>query len=325
MTNELHVIFGTGPLGHSVMNELVKRGKQVRIVNRSGKMQDLPKSVEIKAADAYDVDQARAVAKGATVIYNCAAPAYSAKVWETDLPKLWGNILGAAISSKAKLVIGDNLYMYDNVAGPIHEGLPHSAITRKGKVRASVTEMMLDAHQEGNVQVTFGRGSDFFGPYATEQSQLGSRVFPALLKGKAVSMIGNIDMPHTLTYIEDFGKALVILGDHDEAFGQVWHVPNAATKTKREVLEIAARLANKPLKVSIMGSIMLRIGGLFIPAAREVPEMLYQYNQPYIVDSSKFIKAFGESATPLEESLRETIDWYRKLLSSPQPSRLQTT
>lgn len=323
MTNELHVIFGTGPLGRSVMNELLSRGKQVRMVSRSGKMQDVPEGVDVRAADAYDLEQAQVATNNASVIYNCAAPSYSAKAWETDLPKLWGNILEAAASAKAKLVIGDNLYMYDNVNGLIHEGLPHSAITRKGKARAKVVEAMLKAHQEGKAQVTFGRGSDFFGPYATEQSHLGSRVFPALLKGKAVSMIGNIDVPHTLTYTKDFGKALVILGEHDEAFGQAWHVPNAPTKTKGEVLESAARLANKPLKVSMMGPMMLRIGGLFVPAAREVPEMLYQYNQPYSVDSSKFVKAFGDSATPLEQALTQTIAWYAKQAPSNQPGNLQ--
>jgi nucleoside-diphosphate-sugar epimerase len=323
MINKLHVIFGTGPLGRSVMNELLGRGKQVRMVSRSGKMQDVPKQVEVRAADAYDLEQARVATKNASVIYNCAAPSYSAKAWETDLPKLWGNILEAAISTKAKLVIGDNLYMYDQAAGDIHENRPYESTTRKGQARSKVAEAMLKAHREGKAQVTFGRGSSFFGPYASEQSQLGSRVFPALLKGKAVSMIGNIDVPHTLTYIGDFGKALVILGEHDEAFGQAWHVPNAPTKTKREVLELAARLANKPLKVSTMGPIMLRIGGLFVPAAREVPEMLYQYNQPYIVDSSKFVKALGDSATPLEQALTQTIAWYAKQAPSNQPGNLQ--
>lgn len=312
---ELQVIFGTGPLGYSVMNELLRRGKQVRMVNRSGKMQNLPKGVEIKAADAYDKTQARAVAQDASVIYNCAAPAYSAKVWERDLPKLWGNILEAASAANARLVIGDNLYMYDNVNGLIHESLPHSATTRKGRSRASVAEVMLKAHHNGQAQVTFGRASDFFGPYATVQSQLGSRVFPALLKGKPVSMIGNLDLPHTFTYIEDFGKALVVLGEHEEAFGKAWHVPNAATKTKREVLELAARLAGQPLNINIMGPTMLRIGGLFVPAAREVFEMLYQFNQPYIVDSSKFVNTFGLSATPLEQALKQTLAWYTQTYS----------
>jgi nucleoside-diphosphate-sugar epimerase len=324
MTNELHVIFGTGPLGRSVMNELLRRGKQVRMVSRSGKMEDVPEGVDVRAANAYDLEQARVAAKHASVIYNCAAPSYSAKAWETDLPELWRNILGAAISTQAKLVIGDNLYMYDQAAGDIHENRPYESTTRKGQARGKVAEAMLKAHHEGKVQVTFGRGSDFFGPYANEQSQFGSRVFPALLKGKAVSMIGNIDVPHTLTYIEDFGKALVVLGEHDEAFGQAWHVPNAPTKTKREVLELAARLANKPLEVSIMSPLMLRLGGLFVPAAREVPEMLYQYNQPYLVDSSKFVKAFGDSATSLEQALTQTISWYARQAQPHQLNRLQT-
>ncbi|WP_276957080.1 NmrA family NAD(P)-binding protein, partial [Allomeiothermus silvanus] len=89
MAKELHVVFGTGPLGRSVMWELIKRGKKVRMVNRSGRMTDLPAGVEVVAADVYDPAQSRAAADGAVVIYNCVAPAYSGAAWETDLPRMW--------------------------------------------------------------------------------------------------------------------------------------------------------------------------------------------------------------------------------------------
>jgi nucleoside-diphosphate-sugar epimerase len=312
MTQELHVIFGTGPLGRSVMKELLRRGQAVRMVSRTGRMADSPEEVEIIAVDARDPRQVVTAARGAAVVYNCLAPAYTAVAWETELPKLWGNLMEAAAGGGAKLVIGDNLYIYDQAPGPIREDRPMSATTRKGRARIKAVEQMLEAHRAGRVRVTFGRGSDFFGPYATEQSHLGSRVFPALLTGRTVRMIHRLDLSHTFTYIEDFGRALVTLGEHDLALGQVWHVPNPPTQTPGEVLELAARLAAKPLKVEVLQPWMLNLVGLAVPVVREAAEMRYQYQKPYVVDSSKFERAFGIKATPMEAALAKTLEFYRQ-------------
>lgn len=313
------VIFGTGPLGRSVMEALVGQGQQVRMVSRSGRMEDVPAGVEVLAADVYDLEQAKAAARGAGVVYNCAAPAYSGAAWETDLPRMWGNILEAAASG-AKLVIGDNLYIYDQAPGPIREDRPLQATTRKGRARIRVVQAMLEAHAQGRVQVTLGRGADFFGPYATQQSHLGSRVFPALLEGKPVQMLHRLDIPHTFTYIEDFGKALVTLGQREEALGQAWHVPNAPTQTPGEVLELAAKLAGQPLRIQSVQPWMLQALGLLVPVMREVGEMRYQFQQPYQVDSSKFEQTFGVRATPTDVALRRTLEFFRAQADS-KPAR----
>jgi nucleoside-diphosphate-sugar epimerase len=322
------VIFGTGPLGRATMNELVKRGEHVRMINRSGRLEQAPKNVEIIATDASNLESAIQASRGASVIFNCVGTAYTSQAWETQMPVLWNNILQAATSSKAKLVIGDNLYVYDQVGtntpeNRIHENLPHSSTARKGRARIRVVESMLEAHRSGLVQVTFARGSDFFGPYASDQSQLGNRVFPALLAGKAAQLIGNPDLPHTLTFIEDFGRAMVMIADHDQAFGRAWHVPNAPTQTRREVLEVAARMVDQPLRLQSMNALMLRGLGLFVPILREVGEMIYQFDKPYIVDSSQFVAQFGDIHTPLEVALEQTIAWFADRQGNPR-ANLQT-
>jgi nucleoside-diphosphate-sugar epimerase len=319
----LAVIFGTGPLGRATMNELVKRGEQVRMINRSGTLEHVPKHVEIVAADASNLESAIQASRGASVIFNCVGTAYTSQAWETQMPVLWNNILQAATSSNAKLVIGDNLYVYDQVGTGIHENLPHSSTTRKGRARIRAVETMLEAHRSGRAQVTFARGSDFFGPYASEQSQLGNRVFPALMTGKAAQLIGNPDLPHTLTFIEDFGRAMVMLSDHEQAFGRAWHVPNAPTKTRREVLEVAAKMVNQPLRIQSMNALMLRGLGLFVPILREVGEMMYQFDKPYIVDSSQFVEQFSDIHTPLEVALEQTIAWFADRQRNPRAT-LQT-
>jgi nucleoside-diphosphate-sugar epimerase len=303
-----HIIFGTGPLGISVMEALIERGESVRMVNRSGKA-DVPASVEIVKGDAYNPQETCELCKGATVVYQCAQPPYHE--WVEKFPPLQSSILEGAAANNAKLVIGDNLYMYGYVQGKIHEELPYSAHTRKGKTRAQMAKVALQAHQDGKVRVTIGRGSDFFGE-GVLGSMMGERVFPNLLQGKSASLVGNIDLPHTYTYIKDFGKALAILGERDEALGQVWHVPNAETLTTREFVTIAFELAGLPPKMSGMGKFMMRIGGLFIPEARETVEMMYEFEKPFIVDDSKFKKVFGDISTPIRESLQKTLVWYRQ-------------
>ena len=220
------------------------------------------------------------------------------------------SLIEGVIPSGAKLVFGDNVYMYGEVEGPISETLPYAAATRKGRVRATVAEMLLQAHREGKLRTTIGRAADFFGPQVLD-STLGDRVFYPALAGKTASAIGNIDLAHTYTFINDFGKALVILGAHSEALGQTWHVPNAPTISTRQFLNLVFEELNQAPKMSGMGRTMMRIGGLFVPGARETVEMMYEFEKPFVVDSAKFEQAFGLAATPHREAIRQTLEWYR--------------
>ena len=314
MTNEnkLHVIFGTGPLGMAVMRALTAKGETVRMVNRSGKA-NVPVSVSVLAADVYNLESAREACKGAKVVYQCAQPPYHE--WVQKFPPLQANILEAVASAGAKLIIGENLYMYGEVLNrPLTEDLPAVAITRKGRIRAQMAEAVLAAHKNGKVQIAIGRGSDFFGPGVLD-SAMGERALLPALQGKTASLVGNIDLPHTYTFINDFGKALVTLGERDEALGQIWHVPNAETLTTRQFMTIAFEEIGKPPKMSGMGKLMMSIGGIFVIGARETVEMMYEFEKPFIVDSSKFERTFGVSATPHREAIRQTIEWYRKHFS----------
>ncbi|HLF03357.1 MAG TPA: NAD-dependent epimerase/dehydratase family protein [Anaerolineales bacterium] len=308
--SEFHVVFGAGPLGQSVARELVQRGKLVRMVNRSGKAPlGLPANVSVIAADVYNRDAARAAARGAAVVYQCTNAPYDK--WPEMFPPLQANITEAAISANATLVVADNLYAYGDVNGPLHEGLPYAAHTRKGRTRAQMAEAVLTAHNTGKVRVAIARGSDFYGPGVLE-SAAGDRMFGRALQGKAAEVLDNIDAPHTYTFIDDFGKALVVLGEREAALGQIWHASNAETVTTRQFVAMVYEELGQPPKVAVMGRAMLWIGGLFIPAAREIVEMMYEFEKPFVVDSNKFERAFGIKGTPLREAVRQTVAWYQQ-------------
>lgn len=306
-----HVVLGTGAIGRAIMDELVKRGETVRMVNRSGKMDEVPAGVEVMASDLYDQTKVKEVTRGAAVVYQSAQPNYFE--WPTKFPPLQKSIIDGLTGSDAKLVLVENLYMYGESNGvPMTEDMPHNAHTRKGKTRSEMSNAAFAAHREGKLRVTAGRGSDFFGAWGLPTAAMGERTFYPMLNGKAANLVGNIDAPHTHTYIADFGKALVILGERSEADGQAWHVPNDNPRvTQREMAKmIAAEMGIAP-KMSAMGKTMMWIGGLFIPEAKESVEMMYEFEQPFIVDSSKFENTFGMKATPMKEAIKETVAWYK--------------
>jgi nucleoside-diphosphate-sugar epimerase len=306
-----HVVLGTGAIGRAVMNELVKRGESVRMVSRTGKMDEAPAGVEVVAADLYNSAEVKKVTHGAKVVYQSAQPRYFE--WTTKFMPLQSAIIDGLTGSGAKLVLVENLYMYGESNGkPMTEDFSHNAHTRKGKARSELSKAAFEAHRAGKVRVTAGRGSDFFGPWGLNTATMGERTFYPMIAGKAAGLVGNIDVPHTHTHIPDFGKALVILGEHPEADGQAWHVPNDNPHiSQREMAKMIADELGMPLKVSAMGKTMMAIGGLFIPEAKESVEMMYEFEKPFIVDSGKFEKTFGMKATPMKEAIKETVTWYK--------------
>src|SRR5918994_4537813 len=237
--DSLHVVLGTGPLGLAVARFLVTRGDRVRVVNRSGRA-DLPGSVDILAADVTEVGEAKRACYGATVIYHCANPPYAR--WPELHPPLMDSIIEGATAAGARLVFGDNLYAYGPVDGPLTEDLPYRATGPNGRTRARIAETLLRAHETGRVRAVIGRGSDFFGPHA-RLSTVGDRVFVRALAGRPAQVLGDPDVPHTVTYIDDFGRALVTLGEREGAQGQVWHVPCPETVTMRRFVEMVFEAA----------------------------------------------------------------------------------
>lgn len=307
--SELHVIFGTGPVGLAVMDELLARGKQVRLVNRSGRA-TAPAGVQVVAGDATDPIFTRQVCTGATVVYQCSNPPYTE--WVERFPPLQAGVLEGAAAAGATLVSMENLYMYGATGGkPLVESLPYAAQTRKGKVRAAMAEALLSAHQQGKVRVVIGRAADFYGP-RVRVSAMGERIFPTALAGKAVQVLGNPNLPHTYTYMPDIGKALVSLGAAEQALGQVWHIPSASTVTTRQFIHMVGEAIGKPVKIQTAPKLVLRLLGLFNADVREVLEMIYQFEEPFVVDGGKFTQAFGHQATALPAAIQATVDWWRQ-------------
>ena len=307
--NRTHVIFGTGPVGLALVDELVAKGHQVRVVNRSGTAQ-VPAHVEQTAGDVADPDFALSAASGAGVVYQLLSPPYHR--WPEEFPTLQRGVVAAARAADARLVSFENLYMYGDTHGqPIDEKTLMEPHTRKGKVRLEMAGELSDLSDRGDLELATARASSYFGPRATWQSPLGERVIGRALEGKSAQVVGDPGTKHSYTYLTDLSRVLATLGTDDRAVGEVWHVPNAPARSTTEVVSMIADELDQEIKVSAAPELMLRMMGIFNPTVRELNEMLYEFKSDFVTDGQKFTERFGLKATPLDQSLAKTVEWWR--------------
>ena len=305
----LRVVLGaSGGTGRAIVDELVRQGRRVRAVSR-GEVAGLAAGVEQVRADMYVPAEAAAAVAGASVVYHAAQPAYDK--WDGNFERLNASIGDAAAATGARLVFADNLYMYGPGSSPMRETTPQRATDRKGALRIRLAADLLARHERGELEVAIGRSSDYFGPHG-ENTGAGERVFGAMIAGKAVAAVGSIDQERSFSYLPDLARAMVVLGDRDEAAGHAWHLPVTDPLTVRSFLERACAVAGVPAKIRVDSPFMLKVVGLFVPMAREVGVVMYQWTGPFISDWSAFEAAFGPfERTPLDEALATTIDWWR--------------
>jgi nucleoside-diphosphate-sugar epimerase len=307
--HSLHVVFGaTGAIGAAVVDELLRASRSVRAVSRSGRA---PNGAQGVAADAADPKEAAAAAAGAAVLYHCANPPYIK--WPELFPVLTRSILDAAESSGAKLVFADNLYAYGPVDGPLREDLPAIARGPKGRIRVEMAAQLLDAHRDGRARITIGRASDYYGPHGTG-SVAGETLFGRILAGRKPWWTGRLDQPHTFHFLPDIARGLLVLADHEEADGQVWHLPAAEPVTAQRFFDTVAEASGRtvPAQASVTGPALLAVAGMFSPLLREMRETTYQFRAPFVIDSTKFGAAFGRlEPTQHREAVEQTVKWYR--------------
>lgn len=303
-----HVVIGAGPVGWTTAAMLADAGDDVRVITRNGAGPLHPRIERIRA-DAADPAALLRAAAGAVVIFNAASPPY--RRWASDWPPLAASVLSVAEATGAVLVTVSNLYAYGPTDHAMTESNALAATSIKGRVRAQVWRDVLAAHDAGRVRVTELRSSDYFGPRVLT-SQLGDRIVPKVLAGKPVSVIGDPDAPHSWTYVTDVARALVALGRDERAWGRAWHAPTNAPMSPRQVVDALSEAANgERVKVRAISPLVLKALGIFVPDVRELAEIRYQFDAPFVVDSTAAQATFGLEPTLMDTALRETIAWYR--------------
>jgi nucleoside-diphosphate-sugar epimerase len=305
----LHTILGiNGPIGKGLATELKNRGQQVRGISRRPFHGDW----EYVTADVLNLQQLTAATEGSDVIYLCVGLKYDINIWSRDWQTVMSNCINASLANNAKLVFIDNVYMYGLVEGEMTETTPSKPNSKKGVVRMHIADMLLDAFANKGLKGCIGRAADFYGPDCAN-SFVNMLVFEKFAKQKSANWLGKDDVVHSFTFTNDIFKSLATLGMDDRSNGQIWHLPTKENPlTGKQMIALAAQEMGVPAKHSNLGNFMVWVGGLFNPLVKESKEMMYQNNNPYIFDSSKYQHTFGDVIpTTYQEGVKATAKFYK--------------
>jgi nucleoside-diphosphate-sugar epimerase len=306
-TLELHVVFGSGQVGTKLVDRLLARGLRVRSVRRSVET-SRHTAHEAVQADVSDRDAAIRAATGATVVYHCISAPYHQ--WPTQLASLYRHIAAAAQRAGARLVVLDNVYAV-GATGTFDENTPEQPCSRKGILRKALADELRAMHARGDLMVTIGRASDFFGPGVDKTTLIHPRAIAQLLGGETVDVIGDIDQPHSWSYAPDVAEGLLELGMHPELAGQTLHLPVLPAQTGRSLLTALAAELKVPLQTRRMPGWMLKVAGIFSPLMHELPEMQYQFEHPFVMSDARIRDLLPIRPTPLQEQIAATAAWLR--------------
>lgn len=314
-----HLVLGAGGIGRATTTALVKRGHTVTLASRSGRVTDRPweaisaDAVTVETADARDADRLTELARGAATIVNAINPP-SYLTWDTDWPPMASAILTAAEQSGAALVIIGTLYGYGEVTAPMTEATPLAASGHKGRLRVSMWNDALAAHEQGRIRVTELRSGDYFGPGATKMSSfLGDLVIDRVVAHRPVLLpVGRADAAHAWTYIPDVGDFAARVADTGQSdpsvWGRPWHVPSPPARSMAEAAADVARLTGaRTPRLLALPRPLGTVAGVFVPFMKELRETRHQFEGPFVIDSSAAERRFGVTATPWEEALTATV------------------
>jgi len=297
-------VFGCGAVGRPIVETLLDRGDEVRVATRT-MPEDLPAGAEHVRCDVLEIDDVVRALEGATQAVLAVGFAYDSRLWRTVWPQTMRNVIDACARTSVRLVFIDNLYQLGPKRAPRTEVMAIEPTGEKPVILAEVTRIWQAA--AARVRVAALRCTDFYGP-GVDVSHLGASAFGELAKGRSAQLLVPADIPHDFAYVPDIARAAVALLDADDAdFGQAWNMPCAPTRSPRELLAMGAASLGIRLRILAVPFFLLRPIGLFYRFAREVADVGFTWDRPYLVDGGKFARRFGFAPTSFEVGVPATV------------------
>lgn len=295
------LVLGCGPVGAALAKELVDNGDTVRVLTRS--RSKVLANVKMAYADLQSPETQESFDWADVVFHTANAPYHR---WPELLPGLWQSVVEKAKAASTRLVAMTNVYSYGRFDSPLTEEHPWNTETRKGTVRKQIETMVLEEVQGGRLDGYLVRASDFYGPYRVE-SALGDRFFEGLAKKGQLQFPGASTVPHSYTYLDDIARTLSAVGRTAAPRHREYLVPNDRPLTGNELAGLLSRLTGKELKPKAAGRGFFRFAGVFVPGAREMIEMLYEFERPFIIPGNRARDEFGIQPTPIGTGLEKTL------------------
>jgi nucleoside-diphosphate-sugar epimerase len=308
------VIGATGGIGGETAKALIRAGWRVRAATRDPERarRDFAAlgPVEWRAGDAMREADIVAAAAGARLIVHAANPP-GYRDWRGLALPMLKSAIAAAKASGARLVVIGTVYNFGPDAGALlDERSPQHPLTRKGRIRVEMEEMLKQAVADG-VRSLVVRAGDFFGPHAPS-SWFNSAM---VQRGKPVRFVlypGRHDVGHAFAYLPDFALAIARLAAIEAQLGnfEIVHFGGHWLERGAEIAEAIRRVAQKPrAPILPFPAALLYLAAPFSTLMREMIEMRYLWRVPLRLDNRKLESLIGpEPHTPLDDAVRASLE-----------------
>ncbi|AQA03114.1 NAD-dependent epimerase [Mycobacterium sp. MS1601] len=264
--------------------------EDIRLVSRTPiKIHD---TNQLVSADLTDPDATAAAVAGSDVAYLTVGLPIDSTLWEQHFPVMMANAIAACQKHKTKLVFFDNTYMYPRTSTPQTEDTPFQPIGRKAAVRAQIANMLLDEMSAGRIEAVICRAPEFYGPGKTK-SLTNSAVFDRIRQRKRPIIPINAHTRRSLIWTPDASRAMGLIGNTPDAYGQTWHLPTDPNRlTYAQMIAICSQVTGRDIHPTTVPEITFTVGGWFNTAVKEASELLPRYRYDNVFDSSKFATRF---------------------------------
>lgn len=290
-----------------------KAGEEQKQSQADDNPQRINHDYQLVVADLLDPKKTAEAVKGSRIVYFTAGLPMDTRQWEEEWVEMVKNAINACILHKAKLVYFDNTYMYGKTDEPITENTAFASTGRKGIVRAQAASLILEEISKGTIEAVICRAPEFYGPGKT-QSITNVTIFENIREAKKLKVFLRDDTLRTLIYTPDAARAMALIGNTPDAYGQTWHLPCDDNRlTYKQLVALSSALAGKPLKYTILKKWVLTLAGMLNKQIGESLELLPRYEVNNLFDSSKFKTRFPDfRVTTYREGIQHILAQFRK-------------
>jgi nucleoside-diphosphate-sugar epimerase len=283
MTGRALILGGNGRFGRHTAEAFWNASWQVRHYDR--KTDDLMTAV-----------------KGVDVIVNGWNPLYPA--WSREVPRMTRDVIAAATSVNATVILPGNVYIFGKGAGPLlDETTAHAAQNPLGRIRVD----MEAAYRASGVRTIVLRAGDFID--TTGSGNWFDSIVAAKSRKGRITSPGDADAPHAWAYLPDMARAAVALAENRHTLAAFEDIPFPGyTLGIRQLAEHVARASGRAQTVVGFNWLPLFAAAPFWPMGRKLIEMRYLWSMPHSLSGEKFDDLLpGFSATDPLTAIGEAI------------------
>lgn len=295
-----------GQIGHELAKELYENyTKEIRLVSR--KPQKIHDSDELVSADLLDFNETNNAISGSDIVYFTVGLPMDSEMWMKQFSKILDNVIEACKIHQSKLVFFDNTYMYPKTSAIQYENTIFSPSGKKSLVRAQLADKIIKEMEANELKSVVCRAPEFYGPEKT-QSITNTMIFSNIKAKRKLKIPISDSTLRTLIWTPDASRAMALIGNTDDAYGQTWHLPCDRSLTYKEMINIADKIENEKLSYSIIKLWKFKVGSLFNKNAKELLELLPRYEVDNLFNSDKFKKRFPSfPVTSFESGIRQIL------------------